>query len=131
MTIHEAVFSVWRQPLLDILFLILTGWMALLAAAQRDGRSRRARIVMLACFLLGGAVLWFCMCMISWENNTHGGFAALPGYLAAVGALPAWSLALMEACLAVPLVLAALDTRRYRNEHPTQDRPAAGWCRLR
>ena len=121
MTIHEAVFSVWRQPLLGILFLILTGWMALLAAAQRDGRGRRARIVMLACFLLSGAVLWFCMCMISWENNTHGGFAALPGYLAAVGALPAWALALMEACLAVPLVLAALDTRRYRDEHPTQD----------
>ena len=121
MTIHDAVFSVWRQPLLSVLFLALTGWMTLLIAAQWDGRSRRVRSALTAFFFLCTAVLWLCLCMISWENNTQGGFAALPAWLAAVGAFPVWALALAEAFLAVPLIPAAGDTRRYRDNHLTQD----------
>ena len=59
--------------------------------------------------------------MISWEHNTFGGFAALLAYLTAVGALPAWALALAETLLGLPLALAAWDTRRYRDSHLTQN----------
>ena len=121
MTIYESIFSVWRQPLLGVLFLILTGWMALMVAALRDGRSNRAKLALLTPFLLGMAILYLCMAFISWENNTHGGFGVLPGWLKAVGALPAWALALAEGLLAVPLVYAARETRRYRDSHLTPD----------
>ena len=121
MTIHEAVFSAWRQPLLGALFLLLTVGMALLVATFRDGRSRGAKLVPLTAFVLGAAILWLCMCMISWENNTESGFAGLPPWLKAVGALPAWTLAMAEVFLAVPLALAWRDTRRYRDSHLTPD----------
>ena len=65
MTIYESIFSVWRQPLLSVLFLILTGWMALIVAALRDGRSRRAKLVLLTPFLLSAASLWLCLTMSS------------------------------------------------------------------
>ena len=121
MTIYESIFSVWRQPLLGVLFLILTGWMALVVAALRDGRSRRAKLALLTPFLLSAVLLYLCMAFISWENNTHAGFAGLPGWLRAFGALPAWALALAEGLLAVPLVYAARETRRYRDSHLTPD----------
>ena len=121
MTIYESIFSVWRQPLLGVLFLILMGWMALMVAALRDGRSNRAKLALLTPFLLSMAILYLCMAFISWENNTHGGFGVLPGWLKAVGALPAWALALAEGLLAVPLVYAARETRRYRDSHLTPD----------
>ena len=121
MTIYESIFSVWRQPLLGVLFLILTGWMALMVAALRDGQSNRAKLALLTPFLLSMAILYLCMAFISWENNTHGGFGVLPGWLKAVGALPAWALALAEGLLAVPLVYAARETRRYRDSHLTPD----------
>ena len=121
MTIYESIFSVWRQPLLGVLFLILTGWMALMVAALRDGRSNRAKLALLTPFLLGMAILYLCMAFISWENNIHGGFGGLPGWLKVVGALPAWALALAEGLLAFPLVYVARETRRYRDSHLTPD----------
>ena len=121
MTIYESIFSVWRQPLLGVLFLILTGWMALMVAALRDGRSNRAKLALLTPFLLGMAILYLCMAFISWENNTHGGFAGLPGWLRAFGALPAWTLVFAEGLLAVPLICAVRETRRYRDSHLTPD----------
>ena len=121
MTIYESIFSVWRQPLLGLLFLILTGWMALVVAALRDGRSRRAKLALLTPFLLSAVLLYLCMAFISWENNTHGGFGVLPGWLKAVGVLPVWTLVFAEGLLAVPLVYAARETRRYRDSHLTPD----------
>ena len=121
MTIYESIFSVWRQPLLGLLFLILTGWMALVVAALRDGRSRRAKLALLTPFLLSAVLLYLCMAFISWENNTHAGFAGLPGWLRAFGALPVWTLVFAEGLLAVPLICAVRETRRYRDSHLTPD----------
>ncbi len=121
MTIYESIFSVRRQPLLGLLFLILTGWMALVVAALRDGRSRRAKLALLTPLLLSAVLLYLCMAFISWENNTHAGFAGLPGWLRAFGALPVWTLAFAEGLLAVPLVCAVRETRRYRDSHLTPD----------
>ena len=55
MTVYEAVFSCWRQPLLAVLFLLLTGHMALIFAALRDGWSRRFRAFLLAHFSVSAA----------------------------------------------------------------------------
>ena len=121
MTIYESIFSVWRQPLLGVLFLILTGWMALMVAALRDGRSNRAKLALLTPFLLSAASLWLCLTMICWSYKTQGGFGVLPDWLKTAGALPAWALALAEGLLAVPLVYAVRETRRYRDSHLTPD----------
>ena len=52
MTIHEAIFSTVRQPLLGVLYLLLTMQMALLFTAFRDGRSFRFRFACLLHLLL-------------------------------------------------------------------------------
>ena len=121
MTIHEAVFSPWRQPMLGLLFLILAAWMTVTVAAYLDGRSRRAKLLTLVPFCAGAAILWTCLTMVSWENNYPGGFETLPPWLAAAGALPAWTMALAEMLLAVPLIPAWSDIRRYRNSHLTPE----------
>ena len=121
MTIHEAVISTGRQPLLGGLFLLLTGQMALVLAAFRDGRSRRVRLSLLIPFLFGAVVMWFCLSMISWEINYPGLSEAMPAWLLTLGALPVRTLALAEAVMAVLLVLARLDVCRYRKNHVTQD----------
>ena len=121
MTIHQAIFSPWRQILLSVLFLLLTGQMTLIVAAFQDGRSRRTKGVLLVPFLLCTTVFWLCMAMIAWEHNFHSRFEGLPGWLAAVGALPAWSLALFEVPMAVFLVLAFRDMFSYGKDHLTPD----------
>ena len=107
MTIYESIFSVWRQPLAR--------------GPGRDGRSRRAKLALLTPFLLSAVLLYLCMAFISWENNTHAGFAGLPGWLRAFGALPVWTLVFAEGLLAVPLICAVRETRRYRDSHLTPD----------
>ena len=119
MTICEAVLSVWRQPLLSLLFLLITGQMVMAIAAFRDGRSLRTKLAGLLPFFLGAAVLWLCLTVISWDINRHGDVRTMPSWLAAFCGLPVTALALAEALLAVLLILSSLDTIRYRKEHPT------------
>ena len=119
MTICEAVLSVWRQPLLSLLFLLITGQMVMAIAAFRDGRSLRTKLAGLLLFFLGAAMLWLCLTVISWDINRHGDVRTMPSWLAAFCGLPVTALALAEALLAVLLILSSLDTIRYRKEHPT------------
>ena len=120
MTIYEAIYSPWRLPLMGVLFLMMTGQMATVVAALRDGRSRRARLALLIPFLLGAVIFWLSM-SIAWGKNFHSGFAGLPGWLAAVGGLPAWAMALAEAPLALCLALSVKNTLFYRKTHVTPD----------
>ncbi len=121
MTVYEAVYSVWRLPLLGGLFLLLTGQMAAVIAVFRDGRSRRAKLCHLAPFILGAAVIGLSMTVISWENNFPDGIREPPVWLASFRGSPAWTLAPAEVFLAVLLALSCRDIRRYRNEHLTPD----------
>ena len=119
MTIHEAVFSPARQPLLTVLFLLMTAQMALLFAAFRDGRSRRFRFACLLHFLISFALFYPPMLDICWDINYPNGAAAPPAALSGVVSLPVWTLVLYEALTALILVAALRNLFRYRKQHPT------------
>ena len=119
MTIHEAVFSPARQPLLTVLFLLMTAQMALLFAAFRDGRSRRFRFACLLHFLISFALFYPPMLDICWDINYPNGTAAPPAALSGLVSLPVWTLVLYEALTALILVAAFQNLSRYRKKHPT------------
>ena len=121
MTVYEAVFSCWRQPLLAVLFLLLTGHMALIFAALRDGWSRRFRAFLLAHFSVSAALFWFCLSEICWDLKNRGDLSAQPGWLSAIGGMPVSALVLYELAAAGILAFAARDTVRYRAGHVTPD----------
>ena len=106
MTIREVICSAARLPALGVLFLLLTGQMALAVAAFRDGRSRRVRFLLLAPFVLGAVVFWLCLSVISWDNNFPDRRPAPPEWLAAFSDCPVWVMASFETLAAAALGIA-------------------------
>ena len=121
MTIREALLSAARLPVLGILFLLLTGQMAVTIAAFRDRRSRRDKCALLFLCFLSAGLFWLCFSVIAWEINFPGRAEALPAWLAAFSTCPVWAVWVYEAFIAVILFLAARDTFRYRRSHVTPD----------
>lgn len=119
MTIHEAIFSTVRQPLLGILYLLLTAQMALLLAAFRAGRSRRFRLVCLLHVLMSFFCLWMPFMDIDQNFFQTNVPALLPPARSGFTTLPAWVLFLYEALTALVLPVIFWDMHRFRMEHPT------------
>ena len=65
MTIREALLSAARLPVLGILFLLLTGQMAVTIAAFRDRRSRRDKCALLVLWVLSAGLFWLCFSVIA------------------------------------------------------------------
>ena len=120
MTIHEAVLSPVRQPLLGILYLLLTAQMALFLASVRDGRSRRVRLCLLAHLLFSFVCLWLPLLDISCQLQTDPD-AYMPALCRAVLSLPVRWMFLYEAVTALILAAVIWDTIRYRRSHPTAE----------
>ena len=121
MTIREALLSAARLPVLGILFLLLTGQMAVTIAAFRDRRSRRDKCALLFLCFLSAGLFWLCFSVIAWEINFPGRAEALPAWPAAFSTCPVWAVWVYEAFIAVILFLAARDTFLYRRSHVTPD----------
>ena len=121
MTIWEAIFSAARLPLMGVLFLLLTGQMAVAITAFRDRRSRQAKCAMVAGLLLSAVIFWLCLSVIAWEINDSGGIQAPPRWLASFGECPVRVMAACEAGLALFLFFTARDAFRYRKRHVTPD----------
>ena len=121
MTIREALLSAARLPVLGILFLLLTGQMAVTIAAFRDRRSRRDKCALLFLCFLSAGLFWLCFSVIAWEINFPGRAEALPAWLAAFSTCPVWAVWVYEAFIAVILFFAVRDTFRYRRSHVTPD----------
>lgn len=119
MTMHEAIFSTLRQPLLSVLYLILTGWLILMIASFRDGRSRRVKLFYILLFALCFAFFYLPMLDIGWEISFPDGGKARPAMLAAFGSLPADVMLLFEILSALALAAAFREDIRYRKDHPT------------
>ena len=115
MTIHQAILSPVRQPLLAAFYLLMTGQMALLFASVRDQRSRPFRLACLLHFLVNFVLFYLFILEISFPTD----IAALPAALSALAALPVWALVLYEAFTALILSCAFRSIFRYRKEHPT------------
>ena len=69
MTIHEALHTSARQPLLTVCLLLLTLQIALIISSFRNGRSGRIKILYLLQFALGFAVFYLPMLDICWEHD--------------------------------------------------------------
>ena len=121
MTIREALLSAARLPVLGILFLLLTGQMAVTIAAFRDRRSRRDKCALLFLCFLSAGLFWLCFSVIAWEINFPGRAEALPAWPAAFSTCPVWAVWVYEAFIAVILFFAVRDTFRYRRSHVTPD----------
>ena len=121
MTIREAMLSSARTPVLGLLFLVITGQMAVAIAAFRDGRSRRFRAALTAFFLPGALAFWLCMSVISWEHNHPGWSREPPAWLGAVCACPVGVIWGLAAGLAVILFFTLRNTLHYRHHHVTTD----------
>ena len=119
MTIHEAIFSTVRQPLLGILYLLLTAQMALLFAAFRDGRSFRFRFACLLHVLLSFLCLWFPFMDIDSNIFRTDAPIPLPAARSAFTELPVWTLFLYEALTALILLAILRNVLRWRKDHPT------------
>lgn len=119
MTVREIIGTVWQQPLLAAFFLLLTGQMALILAAFRDGRSLRAKLPLLAHLALSALVLWLCLAEIAWHLFMQDSGLACPGLLAAFASLPVGAFILYEAATAAALGFALRETLRYRASHVT------------
>ena len=119
MTIHEAIFSTLRQPLLGVLYLLLTLQMALFLASFRDGRSDRLRLFLLLHLLLSFACLWFPFMDIDSNYFQTDAPIPLPAARSAFTLLPVWTLFLYEALTALILAAVFRDHIRYRRDHPT------------
>ena len=119
MTIHEAIFSTVRQPLLGVLYLLLTTQMALLFAAFRDGRSFRVRFACLLHLLLSFACLWFPFMDIDSNIFRTDAPIPLPAARSAFTELPVWTLFLYEALTALILLAVLRNVFRWWKDHPT------------
>ena len=115
MTIYDAIFSSARQPLLGVLFLLMTLQMALLFAAFRDGRSLRVRTFLLLHFLLSFAVFYVPMLGIDWKNTYPDGSRPFPDILY----LPVSLIIFYEIVTALVIAAAFWSQSRYHRSHLT------------
>lgn len=118
MTIHEAIFSQFRQPLLAILYLLLTAQMALSFASFQDGR-RRFRYGCLLHLLLSFVCFWLMLLDIDSNDFRPDASMPLPPARSAFTSLPLWVMFLYEALTALILFVELLSIFRYRKTNPT------------
>ena len=101
MTIHEALFSTVRQPLLTVLYLLLTLQMALFLASIRDKRSGRLRLFLLLHLLFSFVCLWLPFMDIDSNYFQTDAPIPLPAARSAFTLLPVWTLLLYEVLTAL------------------------------
>ena len=119
MTIHEAIFSPLRQPLLAILYLLLTLQMTLLVSAFRDGRSRGWRLFLLLHLMFSFVCLWMPLWDLDSNPYRTDRPIPLPAARTPFTSLPVSALFLYEVLTAVILAYVIGDFCRYQRAHPT------------
>lgn len=119
MTIHEALFSYLREPLLGILYLLLTMQIALFFSISRDGIRRSVRLGVFLHLLLSLTLLWFPFLDIDGNRFRTDEPIPLPAARSVITELPVWSLFLYEAVTALILAVSIRTFLHWRKEHPT------------
>ena len=117
MTIHEALHTSARQPLLTAGLLILTLQMALIITSFRDERSRRIKALYFLQFAFGFVFFYLPLLDICWDINYPAGEKARSAILAFFGAMPLVTMILIEIVLGLVLVAALWGLVRYRKAH--------------
>lgn len=119
MTIHEALFSTTREPLMTVLLLVLTAQLVVIFASFRDERGRRVKALNILLFVLTVAFFYLPMLDICWAHDYTNREKARPAILAAFGSLPLAVMILLEVLLTLALIAAFRDFMRYRKSHPS------------
>ena len=119
MTIHEALFSTLRQPLLTLLYLLLTLQMTMFLVSIRDGRSGRIRLFQLLHSLFSFVCLWLTFMDIDSNYFRANLPFTLPAARSPFTALPVWTLFLYEALTALIVAAELREHIRYLKVHPT------------
>ena len=115
MTIHEAIVSDARAPVMTLCLLLLTGQMALLFAAFREGRGVRVRLLHLLHLFTGLSLFYLYLLDICWDMNDPDGALLPPPVLAAFRTAPV-SMILLGEALSACLLLAAFAAFRHRRD---------------
>lgn len=114
MTIHEALYTSARPPLLTACLLLLTLQMALFFASFRNERSRRIKILYFLHFVFGFVLFYLLLLDIVWNINDPSGEISRPAVLTAFGSMPLSVVILMEILLGLFLIAELWGHERYR-----------------
>ncbi|MCR5796140.1 MAG: hypothetical protein K6G61_12435 [Solobacterium sp.] len=120
MTIHQALLTAAREPLLTICFLLLTLQAFLIIAVWRDTKNRRIVCMYAAHFLISFAFLYLSIWDVIFQIYENG-TAGIPSVLAVYGSMPVQIMIIYEMITAVTGGIAVTDISRYRKEHLTSE----------
>lgn len=118
MTIHEALCTSARQPLLTVCLLLLTLQIALIFSSFRNARSGGTKLINVLLFVFGFALFYLPLLDICWDINYPAGEIARPTVLAAFGAMPLAIMVLMEILFSLAIIAELRDLIRYKQNHP-------------
>ena len=120
MTIHEALLSFIRQPLLGAWLLILVLEMILLLSSFRDGRNWMVRLLYLVWFFGCFACLFLSLWDIALDINPQSDSEPVSRVLQTFRTLPVSAMVLYEGIHVLMLSGGFFDRIRYRKSHPTR-----------
>ena len=119
MTIHEALCTSARQPLLTVCLLLMILQMALVFASFRNEGSGTIKILYVLHFAFDFALFYLPLLDICWDINYPSGAKVRPAVLQAFGSLPLAIMILIEILLCIALIAELWGLIRYSQSHPT------------
>lgn len=119
MTIHEALCTSARQPLLTVCLLLMILQMALVFASFRNERSGKIKILYVLHFAFDFALFYLPLLDICWDINYPSGAKARPAVLKSFSSLPLSIMVLIEILLCIGLIAELWGLIRYSQSHPS------------
>lgn len=121
MTIHEALKTAARQPLMTILLLIVILQMFLVINSFQNNRDRLVKIFHSAHLIAGLLLFYSSMRDIFWEQYFLNGSKALSTFLHWFTSFPVYMMVFLEILAVCILAVSVFELIEYRKTHPTFD----------
>ena len=119
MTIHHALLSQARQPLMCICFLLLSLQMVLFFATLWDRRQKSIQLRYLLYFIFTFSLFYMCMLDICWYTYHVNSLHSIPAFLVFFQGIPLPVIFFFEIVITFLLFPAFLSLFQYRKTHPT------------
>ncbi len=119
MTIHEALCTSARQPILTVCLILLTLQIALIIASFRNERNGKIKILYILHFVFDFALFYLPLLDICWDINYPSGAKVRPAVLKTFSSLPLAIMVLIEILLCIGLIAELWGVIRYRQNHPS------------
>ena len=121
MTIHEALKTAARQPLMTMILLIVILQMFLVINSFQNNRKRQVKIFHSVHHLAGLLLFYSSMRDIFWEQYFPNGSKALPTFLHWLASCPVYMMILLEILAICILAVSVFELIDFRKTHPTFD----------